>query len=453
MTHEAHHRTTDENVLLAPVLRTTWKYVAVVGLLACGFATFVLVWGYQIVTGIGVAGINRPVAWGVYITNFVFWVGISHAGTLTSAFLHLTHADWRRPITRAAEAMTVFALMIAGLFPLVHLGRVWVFYYMIPYPNTRTIWPNYRSPLPWDMTAIFTYLTGSSLFLFLGAIPDFALLRDRTSGWPRRIYSLLSFGWRGTQAEWRRLRAAFGVMTVVIIPVFVSVHTIVSWDFGMSIVPHWHTIILAPYFVIGAVLSGVSAVITLMILLRRAFRLEEYLTPEHFDNIGKILLAASLMWTYFYGMDLWAALASGVPEDWDVLRFIVQRYPHLLVIMLVCNVVLPAPLLAFRKVRRHLPTMLVLTLIINVGMWLERYLIIVPSLSRGRITWGQYGPTWVELSITFGTLATFGLLYTLFTKVAPILSVWEIREGREQEALRLVGDREVETTVKETVIG
>ncbi|HEY7544344.1 MAG TPA: NrfD/PsrC family molybdoenzyme membrane anchor subunit, partial [Blastocatellia bacterium] len=251
---------------------------------------------YQVSHGIGVWGLNRPVMWAFDITNFVFWIGISHAGTLISAILRVTGAEWRRPVTRCAEAITVFALMVGAMFPIIHIGRPWLFYWIAPYPNERGLWPNFRSPLVWDFFAITTYLLSSMVYLYLPLIPDLALLRDKSNGVRKKIYSLLSLGWRGAQLQWQRLERAVQVMAVIIIPVAVSVHTIVSWDFAMAIQPMWHSTMFGPYFVAGAIFSGIAALIIAMVILRRVFRLENYLRPVHFNNLGLLLLTMSLIW-------------------------------------------------------------------------------------------------------------------------------------------------------------
>ena len=276
--------------LVRPLFNSSvWFYAIVLAagtVVACGAAA----WAYQIWNGIGVAGIRWPVFWGFYLVNFVFWIGISHAGTLISAILRLVNATWRRPVTRCAEVITVFALMIGAMFPIIHLGRPWLAFWLFPYPSAREIWPNFRSPLAWDFFAINTYLTGSVLFLFLPMIPDLALVRDRSTGWRRRVYGALSFGWRGTTKQWNRLESAMQIMAIAILPVAVSVHTIVSFDFSMANIPGWHSTIFGPYFVAGAIFSGIAALIIAMAVLRKTLKLEKYLLPMHFDNLGKLLL-------------------------------------------------------------------------------------------------------------------------------------------------------------------
>jgi molybdopterin-containing oxidoreductase family membrane subunit len=285
--------------LFRPLRGASPRFLTALGLSALIVVWAGFAWGYQLVEGIGVAGIRRPVFWGFYIVNFVFWIGISHAGTLISAILRLTDAGWRRPVTRAAEAITVFALMIGGTFPIIHLGRAWLFYWLIPYPNSRQLWPNFRSPLLWDMTAIFVYVTGSTLYLYLPMIPDLARLADNSSGLRSRIYRLLSLGWTGSDRQWHALERAMKLMAGMILAVAISVHSVVSFDFAMALAPMWHSTIFAPYFVAGAIFSGIAALVLVMAALRHFLRLETYLRPLHFDNLGKMLLMMSLVWLYF----------------------------------------------------------------------------------------------------------------------------------------------------------
>src|SRR5437016_3438871 len=285
--------------LLRPLRKTSVWFFLLVAFLASLILMGLGAWLYQMWNGIAVAGIRWPIFWAFYITNFVFWIGISHAGTLISAILRLVNATWRRPVTRCAEAITVFALMIGALFPIIHLGRPWLFFWLIPYPNRRFLWPNLRSPLVWDFFAINTYLTGSVLFLFLPMIPDFAVIRDRATGMRQRIYGALALGWKGTPKQWHRLEIAMQIMAVAIIPVAVSVHTIVSFDFSMAPVPMWHTTIFGPYFVAGAIFSGIAGLIIAMAILRRMLHLEAYLHPVHFQNLGKLMLVMALLWGYF----------------------------------------------------------------------------------------------------------------------------------------------------------
>jgi molybdopterin-containing oxidoreductase family membrane subunit len=369
--------------------------------------------------------------WALDITNFVFWIGISHAGTLISAILRVTGAEWRRPVTRCAEAITVFALMIGAMFPIIHLGRPLLFYWLVPYPNERGLWPNFRSPLAWDFFAINTYLLGSLIYLYLPLIPDVALLRDKTSGLRKRIYSLLSLGWRGTQRQWDRLERAVQVMAVIIIPVAVSVHTIVSWDFAMAVQPMWHSTMFGPYFVAGAIFSGIAALIVAMAVIRRVFHLENYLKPVHFNNLGLLLLTMSLIWFYFTFAEYLTTWYGNEPAEMAVFRSkIAGPFTPLFLTMVVCCFLIPAPILAFRKLRTIRGTVIA-SIAVVIGMWLERFLIIVPTLSQPRFTfnWGDYSPTWVEVVLTAGTFAYFVLLYAFFTKFFPIIAVWEYKEG------------------------
>jgi len=410
------------------------------------FLGAVVAWGlfafsWQVTHGMYVTGKNRPVMWGFYITGFVFWVGISHSGTMVSSILRLSRANWRRPILRAAEAMTVFSITVAGLFPLIHLGRNWTFFYMIPYPNQRGLWPNFRSALLWDVTAITAYIIGSSLFLYLGMLPDLAVARDLSVGWRRKLYAVLAMGWRGTAREWVVYHQASTLMAALIIPVAVSVHSIVAWDFAVTVVPGWHSTIFPPYFVIGAILSGVAAVITLMIIVRRAFGLEAYLTPLHFDNMGKLLLVISLLWSYAYFVEVQTIWYAHEPIEWEVFSFMADKYTFLLLLMLVGNSLLPITAMCFKRLRRSIGMMLVVSLLVNVAMFIERFLIIVPSLSHKNMpfVWGSYRPSWVEISVNVAALAGFALLYTLFAKLFPIVALTDVRELEVRQADVLLG--------------
>ncbi|WP_298270835.1 NrfD/PsrC family molybdoenzyme membrane anchor subunit [Geobacter sp.] len=393
--------------------------------------------GYMVSTDMSCTGLDRPVMWGIFIVNFVFWIGLSHSGTMVSAILRLSRANWRRPILRAAEAMTVFTVTVGALFPLIHLGRNWVFFYLIPYPNQRGLWPNFRSALLWDATAIFTYVIGSSLFLYLGMLPDLAVARDRSAGWRRTLYGALAMGWRGTAREWLIFHKASTLMAALIIPVAVSVHSIVAWDFAVTVVPGWHSTIFPPYFVIGAILSGVAAVITLMVIIRKAFHLEEYLTPLHFDNMGKLLLVIALLWSYAYFVEVQTTWYAHEPIEWEVFSFMAGKYTPALLLMLVGNSLLPLTALCFRRIRRSVGAMLAISLLVNVAMFIERYLIIVPSLSHKNMpfVWGTYFPSWVELSVTAGAFAGFALMYTLFAKCFPMVALTDVRELEARKVL------------------
>lgn len=426
--------------LLRPLSGTSLTYRVAFGALLAIVLAAVFAFACQIDNGIGVAGIRRPVFWGFYITNFVFWIGLSHAGTLISAILRIANATWRRPVTRCAEVITVFALSIGAMFPIIHLGRPWVFFWLVPYPSERGIWPNIRSPLLWDFFAINTYLLGSVTFLLLPMIPDFALVRDRATGWKHKIYKVLSLGWTGAPRQWHRLEKAMQIMAIVIIPVAVSVHSIVSWDFAMAPVPMWHSTIFAPYFVAGAIFSGIAALIIAMALLRKCLHLEEYLQPIHFENLGKLLLVMSLLWVYFVFSERLTGWYGNETSEMSVF-WLTQtgRFSVLFWTMVVCNFLIPFPLLAIKKLRTITGTVIASSTIV-VGMWLERFLIIVPSLSHKYLPYSfvtsPYRPTWVEITITAGTFAGMAMLYMIFSKVVPVISVWELKWGQHEETIR-----------------
>ncbi len=426
--------------LLRPLSGVSARYLIIMACLVAVVIAAAFAFGWQVYNGIGVAGLRRPVFWGFYITNFVFWIGLSHAGTLISAILRLANATWRRPVTRCAEVITVFALCIGATFPIIHLGRPWLAFWLAPYPSERGIWPNFRSPLLWDFFAINTYLTGSVTFLLLPMIPDFALIRDRSSGWKKKIYTVLALGWIGTPRQWHRLEKAMQIMAVAIIPVAVSVHSIVSWDFAMAPVPMWHSTIFAPYFVAGAIFSGIAALILAMALLRKFLHLEEYLLPIHFENLGKLLLVMSLLWVYFIFAERLTSWYGNESSEMAVF-WMTQRgsFSPLFWTMVTCNFLIPFPLLAIKKFRTITGTAIA-SFTVVIGMWLERFLIIVPSLSRKYMPYAwvtsPYRPTWVEITITAGTFAALGLLYMLFSKAVPIISIWELKWGRHEETVR-----------------
>jgi molybdopterin-containing oxidoreductase family membrane subunit len=415
--------------LLRPLGGASARYLTALaffaGIVIAAFCAF----GWQVYAGIGVAGIRRPVFWGFYITNFVFWIGLSHAGTLISAILRLANATWRRPVTRCAEVITVFALSIGATFPVIHLGKPWLAFWLFPYPSERGVWPNIRSPLLWDFFAINTYLLGSVTFLLLPMIPDMALIRDRATGLRKKIYSVAALGWRGTPKQWHRLESAMQIMAIAVIPVAVSVHSIVSWDFAMAPVPMWHSTIFAPYFVAGAIFSGIAALIIAMALLRKFLHLEEYLLRVHFENLGKLLLVMSLLWFYFVFAERLTAWYGNEPSEMTVF-WVTQTgsYSPLFWLMVFCNFVVPFPILAIKKLRTITGTVIA-SIGVVIGMWLERFLIIVPSLSHKYLpySWGTYRPTWVELTITAGTFAAMAMLYMLFAKTVPIISIWELK--------------------------
>jgi Ni/Fe-hydrogenase subunit HybB-like protein len=417
--------------LLWPIFHTSRRYWVAVALSGILFLAGVFAFFYQLYNGIGVWGINSPVFWAFDITNFVFWIGISHAGTLISAILRLTEAEWRRPVTRCAEAITVFSVFIGALIPLCHIGRPWLAYWMIPYPSQRGIWPNFRSPLAWDFFAISTYLTGSTTFLYLPTIPDFAAIRDNATGLRKKIYRALALGWQGTPRQWMRLETAMHIMAIAIVPVAVSVHTIVSWDFSMTPVPMWHSTIFGPYFVAGAIFSGIAALILAMALLRKFLHLEEYLKPIHFNNLGKLLLTMSLLWFYFTFAERLTTWYGNAPSEmtvfWESIR---QNFAPLFWTMVVCNFIIPMPILAIKRFRTITGTVIASSTIV-VGMWLERFLIIVPALDHKFLpySFGTYRPTWVEDTLMAASFGFMALLYLLFSKFVPMISIWELKVG------------------------
>src|SRR6185312_6489816 len=429
MSHPPHEQINRD--LLRPLLQTSWRFYVLVALPAAMVLTGLVSWFSQMFFGFGISGIRWPIFWGFYVTNFVFWIGISHAGTLISAILRLVNAGWRRPVTRCAEVITVFALMIGAMFPIIHLGRPWLFFWLIPYPSSRLLWPNFRSPLVWDFFAITTYLTGSVLFLLLPMIPDFALVRDKTTGWRHWVYGKLALGWQGTPKQWHRLESAMQIMAIAIIPVAVSVHTIVSFDFSMAPVPMWHSTMFGPYFVAGAIFSGIAGLIIAMAALRKFLHLEDYLHPVHFQNLGKLLLLMSLLWAYFVFAERLTVWYGNESAEVAVLR-VTQKgsFAPLYWTMVVVNFVIPVTILSLRKLRT-ITGCVIASFGVLVGMWLERFLIVVPSLGHKYLPylWGTYRPRPVEIMITISTFAAMTLLYTLFSKFVPIISIWELKVG------------------------
>jgi molybdopterin-containing oxidoreductase family membrane subunit len=388
----------------------------------------VFAWVWQLWNGLGVTGLGRPVFWGLYITNFVFFIGISHAGTLISAILRIVDAEWRQPITRMAEVITVLVLFFGVGNVLLDLGR----------PDRALIvlqHPHFSSPLLWDVASIALYLTASTIYLYLPLIPDIALLRDRAVGWRRRLYETLSAGWTGTPRQWDRLKRAIGVMAILVIPIAVSVHTVVSWVFAMTIQPGWHSTIFGPYFVVGAILSGIAAIIIVMVIVRKVYHLEAYLRPVHFSNLGLLLLVMSCMWFYFTFAEYLTTWYGQEPMEIAVFAAkVTGPFAPYFWAMFVCCFIVPFVILANSRTRTIRGT-LIASISVNIGMWLERFTIVVPSLSNPRApihTFG-YAPSWVEWSLMAGCFAAFALLYMGFTKLFPIVSIWEQREAREVE--------------------
>ncbi|WP_300456856.1 NrfD/PsrC family molybdoenzyme membrane anchor subunit [Desulfobacula sp.] len=405
-------------------------YWSIIALLFCGAALGASCWAYQIFVGVGVAGMNTPVHWGTYLINFVFWVGIAHSGTLISAILFLFRANWRNPIARAAETMTVFAVCVAGLFPFIHLGRAWLVFYMLPLPNQRTLWPNFQSPLMFDVIAISTYLTVSSLFWYTGLVPDLAIIRDRSKGVRKKIFAVLSLGWSGKTGQWLNYSRAYMLFAGLATPLVISVHSVVSWDFALSVTPGWHTTIFAPYFVAGAIHSGLAMVLTLSIPLRKILKYEALITMEVLEAIAKTIVFTGIIVGFSYATELfiawysrnsiemetfwWRAFGHYAPEYW---------------IMVVCNTVIPLLYLS-KRIRTHVIPLFVISIFVNIGMWFERFVIIAGSVAHDFLpnAWGHYRPTWVEGGIMVGAFCFFFFLFLLFIRHLPSVSMTEMKE-------------------------
>ncbi len=407
-------------------------------LLVCGSVAGFGGWAYSLIirNGMYLTGLNRPVGWGNLITDFVFWVGIAHSGTLISAILFLFRAKFRTAVYRVAEMMTVFAVMTAGLYPIFHLGRPWFAFWLFPYPNERLLWPNFRSPLIWDVFAISTYFIVSTVFLLVGVAPDAAALRDTASGWRKKLYTLFAFGWRGTDEQWRHYTRAYLFFAAFATPLVVSVHSVVSWDFAVSVLPGWHSTLFPPYFVAGAILSGVAMVITILIPLRRALHLEEIITMHHFDMLARLIMLTSAIVTYSYATELITALQEPAsdPERSTFVYRMTGHYAPLFWLMVTCNCVGPA-LLFIRRVRSHTSTLLAICIAVNVGMWLERFNIVVTSLSHDRLPfdWRTYTPSWIEWAMTFGAFGWFFFWFLIGIKLLPSVSIAEMKEELAHE--------------------
>jgi Ni/Fe-hydrogenase subunit HybB-like protein len=425
-----------EDILLAPIAHTGPGFYWAVAILSIFILWGATAYAVQFYQGLGVTGLQQPVSWGFYVINFVFFIGISHAGTLISAILRLSRAEWRRPITRMAEVITAMVLLIGAGQILVDLGRPDRILNVIRHGR-------YQSPLLWDATSISAYLTASLTYLYLPMIPDIAILRDRLGKW-KLFYSVLALGWTGTAQQQRVLNRAIAFMAVLVIPVAISVHSVVSFVFSMTLQPMWHSTIFGPYFVVGAIFSGIAALIVAMIVFRKAYGLEHYLKPIHFRYLGQLLLIMSLLWFYFTFAEYLTGYYGAEPEEMKVFwaKFSGPFWPYFWG-MVLCNLFIPLACLV-RLGHHTIGKVLAASLSIIVGMWLERFTIVIPTLSYPRLPFPQtiYYPTWVELGEFAGSLALFALFYLLFTKVFPIISIWEIREGRE------VGIKEVEERVR-----
>jgi molybdopterin-containing oxidoreductase family membrane subunit len=447
-TAEADHRGDGEPTYLAPgynfrsvtdkissivLTRPTHPVWLLCFAISCGLLfVFMVAVTYLLIAGVGIWGIDIPVAWGFAITNFVWWIGIGHAGTLISAILLLLHQKWRTSINRLAEAMTIFAVMCAGLFPLLHLGRPWFFYFLLPYPNTMGLWPQFRSALIWDVFAVSTYFTVSLLFWYMGMIPDLATLRDRA---PSRLgqiaYGVLAMGWRGSARHWQRYETAYLLLGGLATPLVVSVHSIVSSDFAISILPGWHETVFPPYFVAGAIFSGFAMVLALAIPLRVFYGLEDFITVNHLDVMGKVLLATSLLTSYGYMSEQFMAWYGGdVPEQYLYQNRLIGfgQYAVVTWCIVLCNTIVPQ-ILWFKSLRRRQAALLGVSVVVLIGMWLERFMIITTSLSRDYLpsSWGIFKPTVWDYLTFFGSIGLFFVLFLLFIRLMPMISISEMR--------------------------
>jgi molybdopterin-containing oxidoreductase family membrane subunit len=422
--------------LLRPVFQRDPRWWLLAGLAASGTLLLLGGAGYTVLVGIGVWGNNIPVAWAFGIINFVWWIGIGHAGTFISAFLLLLEQRWRASVNRIAEAMTLFAVVNAGLFPLLHLGRPWFFYWLAPYPSTMGVWPQFRSALTWDMAAVFTYLTVSLLFWYMGLVPDAAAARDRAPTLrKRRVYGVLALGWKGSARDWAHYRIAYGLLAGLATPLVISVHSIVSLDFAIAQLPGWHSTIFPPYFVVGAIYSGFAMVLLLVIPIRWWYGLQDVITDRHLEVMAKILLATGWMMIYSYATEAFLAWYSGDRAE-RYLALVGRPFgPYALVywIMIAFNCATPQ-LFWSRRLRRNRVVLLLGSLAIVAGMWLERFVIIVGSLSRDFLpsSWHAYRPTWVDLSILSGTICFFGLMFLLLLRYIPFVPLSEVKELRHE---------------------
>ncbi len=416
--------------IIRPLFNPSGVYFAALGL----SAAMALVGGWclwqQANHGLGVAGYQPPVYWGVYITTFVFWIGIGHAGTLISAILFLFRSRWRTGVYRASEAMTVFAVMTAALFPVIHVGRLWYAYWLFPYPNQRQLWQNFKSPLMWDVFAVSTYFTVSTIFFYIGLLPDLAAVRDRTRGAVQKLYAGLALGWRGTDKQWYHYMAAYGFFAAFATPLVLSVHSVVSWDFAMALTAGWHSTLFPPYFVAGAIFSGCAMVITLLLPMSVIFQWEKYINVWHFEHLAKMCLLTGMILTYAYGVEHFIAWYSDNVFEWGV--FVSRAtgdYWWVFWTMVFCNCIAPIPWW-WKKVRTNYVWLFVISIFINIGMWFERFNIIAGGLSHqfDPNSWVYYRPNHIEIGILIGSFGVFFLLFLLFVKILPAVAIAEIKE-------------------------
>ncbi|NRB63199.1 MAG: polysulfide reductase NrfD [Saprospiraceae bacterium] len=450
--NKSYHDITED--ICSPTERTpTPAWVLTFILAVAGLALYVFCVGWTIYVGIGSWNLNRTIGWGWDITNFVWWVGIGHAGTLISAILLLFRQKWRTGVNRAAEAMTIFAVMCAGQFPLIHMGRLWLGFFIFPYPNTRgPLWVNFNSPLLWDVFAITTYFTVSLLFWYTGLVPDFATVRDRAKGVRRRLYNFLSFGWTGSAKHWQRWESLSLILAGLATPLVLSVHTIVSFDFATSVIPGWHTTIFPPYFVAGAIFSGFAMVQTLMLITRKVLNLQDYITLEHIESMNKVILATGTIVGVAYLTELFIAWYSGyIYEQFAFYNRVLGPYYWSYIGMMSCNVLSPQ-IFWWRKLRRNVMVTFVMSIFVNIGMWFERFVIIATTLARDYLpsSWSYYTPTWVEIGLFIGTLGLFGTLFMLFTRLAPVVAIAEIKSILKDGGDQYVGPEVARKKAAET---
>lgn len=432
-----HNITEDLSIPTEKAPSREWIIAFTVAAAFLGLYVFAVCW--TIWKGIGSWNLNRTINWGWDITNFVWWIGIGHAGTLISAILLIFRQRWRTGVNRAAEAMTIFAVICAGQFPIIHMGRLWLAFFIFPFPNTRgPLWPNFNSPLLWDVFAISTYFSVSLLFWYTGLVPDLATVRDRAVGFRRKMYDMFSFGWTGSAKHWQRHEALSLVLAGISTPLVLSVHTIVSFDFATSVIPGWHTTIFPPYFVAGAIFSGFAMVQTLMIITRKVLKLEEYITLNHIESMNKVIVLTGTIVGVAYLTELFIAWYSGyIYEQFAFYNRVFGIYWWSYFGMMFCNVVSPQ-LFWSRKIRRSIWWTFFLSIVVNIGMWFERFVIIATTLARDYLpsSWSYYSPSWVEISLFSGTIGLFFFCYLIFTRVAPVVAIAEIKA-----ILKVAGDQ------------
>ncbi|AEE52701.1 NrfD/PsrC family molybdoenzyme membrane anchor subunit [Haliscomenobacter hydrossis] len=438
---KTYHQITED--ICGPTERTPSAAWMIAFILAVtGLAVYVFCVTWTIWVGIGSWNLNRTINWGWDITNFVWWVGIGHAGTLISAILLLFRQKWRTGVNRAAEAMTIFAVICAGQFPLIHMGRLWLGFFIFPYPNTRgPLWVNFNSPLLWDVFAISTYFTVSLLFWYTGLVPDFATVRDRASGFRRKMYNFLAFGWTGSAKHWQRWESLSLILAGLATPLVLSVHTIVSFDFATSVIPGWHTTIFPPYFVAGAIFSGFAMVQTLMLITRKVLHLEDYITLEHIDSMNKVILATGNIVGVAYLTELFISWYSGyIYEQFAFYNRLMGPYFWSYIGMMACNVISPQ-IFWSKKMRQNITITFAMSIFINIGMWFERFVIISTTLARDYLpsSWSYYSATWVEVGLFIGTLGLFSTCFMIFTRIAPVVAIAEIKSILKNAGDQYVG--------------